>query len=462
MSDTAARPAENKMGIMPVGKLLITMSLPMIISMLVQAAYNIVDSYFVAQLSEAALTAVSLAFPVQNLMIAIATGTGVGINALLSKSLGEKNFDIANHAASNSIFLALCSYLVFALFGGLFSHYFFRVQTDNPAIIEMGTSYLLVCTLLSFGIFMEITMERLLQSTGKSIYSMVSQLVGAITNIILDPIMIFGLLGFPAMGVTGAALATVIGQILACCLGMYFNIRFNHDIHINFKKFRPDRWVIGRIYAVGVPSIIMGSIGSVMTFGINKILISFTETATAVFGIYFKLQSFVFMPVFGLNNGMVPIISYNFGARKPERIKKTVRLAITYAVGMMVAGMLVFWLFPSQLFSIFNASANMLAIGVPALRIISISFLFAGFSIVTLSFCQSLGHGMLGLSVSVVRQLVVLLPTAYILSRVGGLSAVWWAYPFAELFSLVMCAFFLRHIYRREVIPLASPASSEN
>lgn len=455
MSEAAVRPTENKMGSMPVGKLLISMSLPMIISMLVQAAYNIVDSYFVAQISEQALTAVSLAFPVQNLMIAVATGTGVGINALLSKSLGEKNLDVANATARNSLFITLCSYLAFALLGGLFSGIFFRIQTDNAAIVRMGTEYLLVCSLCSFGIFFEITLERLLQSTGKTIFSMITQMTGAVLNIILDPIMIFGLFGFPRLGVAGAALATVIGQIAGAGLGVFFNLRCNRDIQISLKGFRPNGRIIRRIYSVGVPSIIMGSIGSVMTFGINKILIAFTETATAVFGIYFKLQSFVFMPIFGLNNGMVPIISYNYGARKPERIMKTVRLGITYAVCMMLAGLLVFWIFPEQLFAIFNASEHMLSIGVPALRTISLSFLFAGFCIVTLSFCQALGHGMLGLTVSLVRQLFILLPTAFILSRIGGLNAVWWAYPFAELFALIMCAFFLRRLYIREIKPLA-------
>ena len=454
MNNQMTQPKENKMGVMPVNKLLISMSLPMIISMLVQALYNIVDSMFVSRLSEDALTAVSLAFPAQNLMIAVATGTGVGINALLSKSLGEKNKAVVNKTASNGILLAFFSFLLFAVCGALFSRAFFSMQTDLPGIVNDGTSYLRICCLFSFGIFFQITFERLLQSTGKTFYTMITQGVGAIINIILDPIMIFGLLGFPRMGVAGAAVATVTGQIVAAILALCFNLKKNDDLHFAWAALRPSGRIIKRIYAVGVPSIIMASIGSVMTFGMNKILIAFTSTATAVFGVYFKLQSFIFMPIFGLNNGMVPIIAYNYGARRKDRITRTLRLSITYAVAMMLVGLAVFWIFPAQLLSIFNASDTMIQIGAPALRIISLSFAFAGFCICTLSVCQALGHGLLSLVVSVVRQLVILLPSAYLLAKFGGLEAVWWSFPIAEVASVLLSALFLGRLYRREIHPL--------
>ena len=456
----SVQPTENKMGVLPVGRLLISMSLPIMISMLVQALYNIVDSMFVSRISEAALTAVSLAFPAQNLMISVATGTGVGINALLSKSLGERNFDMANRTARNGVFLALCSFAAFAVAGALFCRPFFQVQTDIREIVDYGVSYLRIICLCSFGIFFQVAFERLLQSTGLTLYTMFTQGLGAILNIIFDPILIFGLCGFPRMGVAGAAVATVAGQTVAACLGLYFNLRKNRELDLSPQGFRPEGKVIRRIYAVGVPSIIMGSIGTVMTFALNKILIAFTSTATAVFGVYFKLQSFVFMPVFGLNNGMVPILSYNYGARKRARITRTILLSVCYAVGIMVAGAAVFWLFTPQLLAIFNASETMLAIGVPALRIISTSFLFAGFCVVTLSVCQALGHGFLSLVVSVVRQLVVLLPSAWLLARTGVLDAVWLSFPLAELFSVLLCAVFLRRLYLTEIkpMPLGEPA----
>lgn len=445
---------ENKMGVMPVNRLLITMALPMIVSMIVQALYNIVDSMFVSQISENALTAVSLAFPVQNLMIAVGAGTGVGINAILSRSLGERKFETANQIAENGIFLGFLSYLAFLVIGVAGSRIFFSMQTKNEEIIEYGIEYMMICCACSIGFFMQITFERLLQSTGKTFYTMITQGTGAIINIILDPILIFGYFNMPKMGVAGAAAATVIGQIIAAILAIYFNITKNKDITLKISQFRPSGYIIKSIYAVGVPSIIMSSIGSVMTFGMNKILISFTSTATAVFGVYFKLQSFIFMPVFGLNNGMVPIVSYNYGAGKEKRIVKTVKLSVAYATGMMLIGVLVFWGFTPQLLGIFNASESMLEIGVPALRHISISFLMAGFNIIILSVCQALGHGLLSLSVSAVRQLVFLLPCAFILSRTAGLSAVWWAFPFAEVFALCMSANFMRYIYKKEISPL--------
>lgn len=451
--------SENKMGVMPVNRLLVTMSIPMVISMLVQALYNIVDSMFVARLSENALTAVSLAFPAQNLMISVATGTGVGINALLSKSLGEKNYERANKTANNAIFLAFCSYIVFAVLGISFSRTFFAIQTDVAEIVDAGAQYLIICTVFSFGMMFQITGERLLQSTGKTFYTMITQGTGAIINIIFDPIFIFGLLGFPKMGVAGAAAATVLGQIVAAILGFIFNRTRNKEIHVTMRRFRPDAFIIRTIYLVGVPSIILAAIGSIMTFGINKILIAFSTTAATVFGVYFKLQSFIFMPVFGLNNGMVPILAYNLGARKPDRIIKTIQLSAIYATAIMLLGILVFWIFPRQLLAIFNASENMTSIGIPALRIISISFLFAGFSIITTSVLQAFSHGFLSLSVSMIRQLVVILPVAYLLSLTGRLELIWWAFPIAEIVSLLLCSNYMRIVFRKEIKPLYGVAA---
>ena len=451
-------PAENKMGTMPVNRLLLSMAIPMMISMLVQALYNVVDSYFVAQISEDALNAVSLAFPVQNLMIAVAVGTGVGINALLSKSLGERRQRRANAAAMNGLFLAVLSCLVFMAIGLTCSRFFFQVQTSQQAIVDYGTEYMTIVCGLSAGLFVQITFDRVLQATGRTFYTMITQAVGAIINIIMDPILIFGLFGFPRMEVAGAALATVLGQILAACLSIFFNLTRNHDIQFQFRGFRPDGRIIARIYSVGIPSIIMQSIGSVMVFGMNKILISFTTTATAVFGVYFKLQSFIFMPVFGLNNGMVPIVAFNYGARRPDRIMKTIKLSITYAVCIMLVGLLIFQFAPDVMLNLFRAegdSGDMLTIGVPALRIISLSFLFAGYAIVCSSVFQALGHGVLSLTVSVVRQLVVLLPVGFLLSLTGNLELVWWAFPIAELFSLTLCTVFLRRVYLHEIKPLS-------
>ena len=445
---------ENKMGVLPVPKLLFQMALPVIISMLVQALYNVVDSMFVARINENALTAVSLVFPVQNLLIAVSAGTGVGINALLSRCLGAREFKRANAAALNGIFLAILSSLVFAVVGVLAADPFFTFQTTDPEIHKFGVQYMVVICALCVGIFMQITFERLLQSTGKTLFIMISQGTGAIINIIFDPILIFGLFGFPKMGAIGAAVATVAGQLCGMLLGLIFNLKFNHELHLSLKGFRPDLSIIKGIYVVGIPSIIMASIGSVMTFGMNKILIAFSTTATAVFGVYFKLQSFAFMPVFGLNNGMVPIVAYNFGARKPKRLIKTIKLSIAYAVGIMVIGFIIMQVIPDKLLLIFNASDHMLDIGVPALRIISFSFLLAGFSVICSSVFQALSHGFLSLSVSLIRQLVVLLPVAFLFSLTGNLDLIWLAFPIAELVSVTLCAIYLRHVYKKEIHPL--------
>ena len=452
---------ENKMGVMPVTRLLVTMSLPMMLSMLVQALYNIVDSMFVAQLSEDALTAVSLAFPVQSLMIAVASGTGVGINALLSRNLGERNFEGANNAARNGVFLAIVSCIVFALLGLVGSRLFFSLQTDNPVILEYGVQYMSIITLFSVGIFLQITFERLLQSTGRTFYNMITQGTGAIINIILDPIMIFGLFGFPRLEVAGAAIATVVGQIVAVIMSFCFNHFKNKEISLSPRGFRPHGRTILFIYKVGIPSIIMQSIGSVMTFGMNKILLMFSSTAAAVFGVYFKLQSFIFMPVFGLNNGMIPIIAYNYGARNKHRIIETARKSVLIAVCIMILGFAIFQIFPAFFLStLFRASENMLGIGVPALKIISMSVLFAGYCIIVGSIFQALGNGVYSLIISAARQLIVILPVAYIFATVFGLSMVWWAIPIAEIVSVILSTLLLKRIYRKVIKPLPDQATS--
>ena len=439
------------MGTMPVNKLLVSMSLPMIASMLVQALYNVVDSVFVAQISENALTAVSLAFPIQSLMIAVSSGTCVGINALLSRSLGEKRQKEANLSAVNGVFLAFVSYLVFALMGIFGSHLFFASQTENREIVEFGTQYLTICLIFSFGIFMEMTFERIMQSTGRTIYSMVTQGTGAIINIILDPIMIFGLFGFPRLGIRGAAIATVTGQIIAMILAVWFNHKKNRDVQLSFKGFKPDGRIIAKIYEVGVPSIVMQSIVSIMTFGMNKILIMFSETAVSVLGIYFKLQSFIFMPIFGLNNGVIPIVAYNYGAGHKKRIMDTIKLSTFIAVGIMLIGLIIFQVFPEGLLKLFNASDHMLEVGVPALRIISTSFLFAGYCIILGSVFQALGNGVYSLIVSVARQLLCILPLAYVFARVAGLHAVWYSFPLAELISVTLTTILFRRIYVKKL-----------
>lgn len=440
---------ENKMGVMPIGKLLATMSTPMMVSMLVQACYNIVDSVFVSRLGENALNAVSLAFPLQQLMIAVCGGTAVGMNALLSRSLGAKKFDTANKIANTGVFLAFCSFVVFSIIGITLSKPFFMAQTDVEEIVKYGTDYASVCLGCSIGVFGQFCFEKLLQSTGRTIHTMFTQLLGAVINIILDPILIFGLFGFPRLEVAGAAIATVTGQIVAAIFAIILNVKCNHDIHISLKLMRWDSKIVKEIYKIGLPSIVMQSIGSVMTFSINKILINFTTTATAVFGAYFKLQSFIFMPIFGLNNGMVPIIAYNYGARKLDRVKKTIIYTIITAVTIMTVGTLVFEFLPDKLLSFFNASEEMLNIGVPALRIIGIHFILAGFCIVANSVCQAIGNPTYSLIISVCRQLVVLIPCAWILSQFGKLELVWFAFPIAEGVSLMLCIYYLARTLKK-------------
>lgn len=411
------------------------------------------DSIFVAKLSENALTAVSLAFPIQTLLIAVGTGTGVGVNALLSKQLGEKNYEQANKTAMNGIFLAAVSYIVFLIIGLTCIRPFYASQTASAdaEIMSMGIEYLTIVCVCSFGLCAQLIFEKLLQATGKTVFSMVSQTVGAVVNIVLDPIMIFGLLGCPKMGVAGAAVATVIGQIIGAMVAIFCNLKYNHEIKLRIKGFRPEKGIIGRIYTVGIPTIIMQAIGSIMTYCMNRILIVFSPTATAVFGVYFKLQSFFFMPVFGLNNGMVPIVAYNFGAGKRSRIVHTIKWSMTYAFCLLFLGFVIFETLPAKLLGLFEASEEMLTIGVPALRIIGVHFLIAWFCIIAGSVFQAVGNGVYSLIVSAARQLFVLLPVAYMLSKLGGLHAVWWAFPIAEMVSFVFSATFLTLIYKKVI-----------
>ena len=439
---------ENKMGTMPVNRLLITMSLPMMASMLVQALYNIVDSIFVSRINENALTAVSLAFPIQTLMVAVGVGTCVGINAVLSRALGEKNQEMVNKTAGNGIVLMAASYVAFLLLGLFATKPFYWRQTADAQILEYGYEYLSLVCCLSFGSFAQFTFERLLQSTGKTFYIMITQGIGAVINIILDPIFIFGLFGVPGMGVRGAAVATVIGQITAGLLAFLINWKKNDEIQVTRETMRPDPQIIGLIYKIGVPSIIMQAIGSVMTYGMNLILISFSSTATAVFGVYFKLQSFIFMPVFGMNNGLVPILAYNYGAGSRERFVDSLKCGIKYAVAIMFAGLVIFQAAPEFLLGLFDASEAMLEIGVPALRTISYGFVLAGFGIVCGTAFQALGSATYSMMVSIARQLVVLLPAAYLLSLTGRVQNVWWSFPIAELVSMLITVLFLVKIYK--------------
>ena len=455
----AAAPRENKMGVLPIGKLLFTMAVPMMISMMFQALYNVVDSYFVGMLSQDAFNAVSLAFPLQTLMIALGGGTGVGMNALLSRSLGEKRQDAADRAANTGIFLFVCSAVIFGVVGLTVARPFFTAQTGNTVIVEYGTGYIRICLGLSVGIFSQFCMERLLQSTGRTHLSMITQLVGAIINIIMDPILIFGLLGFPRLEVAGAAWATVLGQIVAAALGLFFNLKYNHDIHLHLSWIRWHGATAKEIYRIGIPSIIMQSIGSVMTFTMNQILISFTEAATAVFGAYFKLQSFIFMPIFGLNNGMVPIVSYNYGAARPERVKRTILLTILTSICIMSVGTILFETIPGVLLGIFSPSEEMMAIGPAALRIIGVHFPVAGFCIIAGSVFQAIGNPVHSLINSVCRQLVVLLPAAWLLAQTGRLELVWLSFPIAEVMSLLLSSIFLRKTMRVANARMAAAAA---
>jgi len=445
---------ENKMGVMPVGKLLLNMALPMIISMLVQALYNVVDSIYVSRISESAVTALSLAFPIQNMQIGFAVGIGVGINALLSKSLGEGNQEAANRTAGNGMILMFMVTAAFMLFGIFGVRPFYEIQSDVAQTIEGGIAYSRICCLFVFGSFMQIYAERLLQSTGRTVLSMITQATGAITNIILDPIFIFGWFGLPAMGMAGAAIATVIGQWIAALLGLYFNEKHNPDVQFGRRYAKLDGRIVRAILTVGIPSIIMNAIGSVMNFGMNQILQGFTETATGVFGIYFKIQSFFFMPLFGLNGATISIIAFYYGARKPERIVRTLKLACSAGLTLMVTGLLVFQFAPDLLLGMFNPTEEFLQIGRSCLRTISWSFPIAAVCIILSASFQALGNGVYATITSVCRQMVVLLPAAYLLSLSGNVNLVWLAYPIAEIASGAATIFFFTRIYRQKIKPL--------
>lgn len=441
---------ENKMGIMPVRKLLVTMSLPMVISMFVQAMYNLIDSIFVAQIDQNALTAVNMAFPMQSLMIAFQTGLGVGMNAQISRLLGEKRPKEAGQAALHGLILTLVNYLIFLIAGLTLTGVFYTAQSKTPAVIEYGKEYLIVVTVLGFGLFFQVCFERFLQATGKTVYSMIMQGVGALINIGLDPLFIFVF----DMGVKGAALATVVGQIIGCTLGAVLHFTKNKELKLDFKTFKFDRHTVGKIYAVGIPSIMMSALVSVMTYLMNVILKGYEEVTATVFGVYFKLQSFVVMPVFGMNNGMVPIIAYNYGAGKGERIVKTIKLGVCYAVCVMIVGLALFQLLPSFFLGFFNPTEDMLRVGIPALRTLSLSFIFAGASVVMTSAFQALGNGVWSLFVFIVRLLVPTLPLAWLLGKLGGVTALWFALPICDLLGVILASILMRKMYLKVIKPM--------
>lgn len=445
------KPRENMMAAMPIPKLLLTISLPIVISMLIQALYNIIDSIFVAQLGEEALTAVSLTYPLQMLIIAVAVGTSVGMNALLSRFLGSGQPKLANLIAKNALFLSIINGVIFAIIGFCFSELFFALQTDNQMVIDYGSKYMFIISIFSMSVFMQITFERYIHATGKTVFSMISQACGAIINIILDPILIFGLFGFPRLEVAGAAIATVIGQCTGALLGFIFVKKYAKNIDISMKGFRPDARAIKDIYKIGFPAILMQSVVSIMALAMNNILLMFSTTATAVFGVYYKLQSFIFMPIFGINNGLVPIIAFNYGAKQKHRIIEAFRLASITATVIMILGTLLFNLVPVPLLRLFDASDEMLAIGTDALRIISFSFPFAGYCLVSCSLFQALGNSVHSLIISAARQLVILIPVAYYLAVAFDLSYVWYAFLIAEFISLIVSIILTRYTFKHKL-----------
>ena len=447
---------ENRMGVMPVGKLLFAMSTPMVISFLVQSLYNIVDSIFVARYSPDALAAVSLAYPIQILMIAVSVGTGVGVNALLSRSLGEGKKKKAKLTADNAILLGILASIMFALFGVLCTKLFFDSQTKSESIRQLGYSYLSVVTIFSFGLMLEVTFERILQSTGKTVFNMITQSVGAIINIILDPILIFGFFGAPKLGIAGAAIATVAGQIIAMILSFIFNMKYNEDVDIRFGThiFIPDFGIIKQIYKVGIPSIAMQAMSTLMMLGLNKILVTYSDMAVNVLGIYYKLQSFVFMPIFGLNNGMTPIVAFNYGAKNKDRIVKVLKYSFIASIVIMVIGTAIFWIFPKELIMLFSPNEEMLRLGIPAFRIYSLCFILAAFDVIAIASFQALGNGMYALYASFLRQLVLIIPLAYVLSNMFGLEAVWYSIPLAELGCAFFDIYLMKKIYKQKIANL--------
>ncbi len=454
MSEERKQIPENKMGTMPIPKLLLNMALPLIFSMLVQAMYNIVDSIYISRISESAVTALSLAFPIQNLIISFGVGTAVGVNALLSRSLGEQNAENTNLSAGNGFLMLAVSAIFFALFGLFGARPYFEMQSNVAETVDGGSAYLAICSIFSLGCFVQILCERLLQATGRSLLSMVLQVTGAAINIILDPVFIFGWFGLPAMGVAGAAVATVLAQWIAACVGIFLNIRYNHDVHLAKKYLKPHGEIIKIILSISIPSILMMGIGSIMTFGMNQILQGFNETATGVFGIYFKLQSFVFMPVFGINNATISIIAYNYGARKPKRVMSTVSQALVAAGCIMVIGTLGFEFFPDLLLNIFNPTPEFSRMGRIALRVIAVSFPMAAIGITISGFFQALGKSTYSALASLCRQLIVLLPAAYLLSLSGSVDLVWWSFPISEVASTLISIVLFMKLYRAKIKPL--------
>lgn len=443
---------ENKMGVMPVRRLLITMSLPVVISMFIQAMYNLIDSIFVAQIDQDALTAVNMAFPMQSLMIAFQTGLGVGMNAMVSRLLGEKKPKEAGQAAIHGLILTLVNYVVFLVAGLTLTGVFYSAQTNSEAVMGYGKEYLTVICVFAFGMFFQICFERFLQATGKTVYAMIMQGVGAIINIGLDPLFIFVF----DMGVKGAAVATVIGQCIACTIGAILHFAKNNELKLEFKSFKFNGHTVGKIYSVGIPSILMSALVSVMTYLMNVILKGYEEVAATVFGVYFKLQSFVVMPVFGMNNGIVPIIAYNYGAGKGERIVKTIKLGVCYAVCVMLAGLVLFQTLPGFFLGFFKPDEDMLRAGIPALRTLSLSFVFAGASVVMTSAFQALGNGVWSLFVFIVRLLVPTLPLAWILGKLGGMSTLWFALPICDLLGVILAAILMRKMYRKVIKPMSA------
>ena len=448
MNESKGALNSSRMGDMPEGKLLLTLAVPMMLSMLVQALYNIVDSIYVARVTEDCLTALSLVFPAQNIMIGLATGTGVGVSTLISRALGRKDPRQASAVAGNALFLCVCCWLIMFVFGLFGAEWFINTQTDDPEISRYAISYFKIVSMGSLFVYFEICFERFLQSSGLTKYSMWTQMIGAVTNIILDPFFIFGWCGLPAMGTAGAAIATVIGQAVGTGVGVYFHLKKNFEVRIDLRLLAPNGRIIGEIYRIGFPSILMMGIGSVTNYTMNRILIGFTSTAVAVYGAYFKVQSFFFMPVFGLNNGLIPILGYNYGAKKRERIYRSIKYGVAFAAVFMVAGCVIFELIPGVLLSIFSPSEEMLAIGIPALRRIALHFPIASFCIIAGSACQALDKSLFSLLTSCMRQLIALLPSAYLLSLTGDVNNVWWCFIIAEVMSLICSAFFLRKTMR--------------
>lgn len=454
MSATEPALHSQRMGQQPLGRLLITMALPLMASNLIQALYNIVDSMFVARLSQTALNAVSLAFPIQNLIIAVAVGTGVGMSTRMSHQLGSGDRKGAARTGQHGIILAILSWLLFILFGLLFSRSFIALYTDDPATIQMGSEYLEVVTTLSIGVFIQIIMERLLLATGRTTLTMWTQLLGAVLNIIFDPLFIFGIGPFPELGVRGAAVATVLGQISGAILGIILNRTKNREVSLDFRGFRMQPGVIKQIYMTGLPQAIIMSITSVLVGGMNAILSPLNALAVNVMGVYFKVQSFVFMPVFGITNAMVPIIAYNYGAQKRKRILGVMRLAVRLIVAIMILGTLGINLFPEQILNLFSATPEMYQIGIPALRIISAGFPLAGIAITVSASFAPLAKPMYAMFSSFTRQLIVLLPSAYLLSRLFGLEATWYAFIISEIVSLLLVLFLFRSLYKNRILTI--------